>query len=943
VAKKRFIKEARTASSLDHPNVCTIYEIEEPEEGKLFIAMAYYEGETLRERIERGQLSVDEALSITIQVAQGLTKAHKHRILHRDIKPGNILITRDGQVKILDFGLAKLAGETRITREGATGGTIAYMSPEQAQGKDIDTRTDIWSLGVVLYEMLTGKPPFKGENWKVILYSIIHTKPESIRKLRSDVPAELDRIIGHMMEKDTSIRYKDTTQLVTELFDLAHDSGLVIPQMIVHKDTHQSRYIKYLIPSLIAITLIIAFALLKDRILPSASIDGRETIAVMTFKNLTGEKNLDYLSEVIPNLLITNLEQSEYLNVMTHERMYDLLRATGNDDVQVIEQDIGFELCLRDDIETIVLGSYTKADTIYVTDVKVLDVRTKELLVSVSAQGSGLASIIKEQIDRLSFEITRNLEIPSEGSAGTSPHTAEITTMSMKAYNFFLRGQMDYEKHYDSDARKYLAKAIEIDSSFASAYLYLARACGRLLDITARNDAYIKANHYAVNTSRKEQLYIQAAYADVIEDDPEKSFDLLQKIVRRYPKEKSAHNQLGDYYYERREYSDAIKEYTLALKLDPGYADAICGLIYTYADMDDYTTAIKQFKTYANLSPGDADPFGSMGDIYFMMGNFDSALVYYQEAIGIKPDFGTEWKIAYMFALRENYIETFRWIDQYIAMAPTDGIKARGFLWKSFYSLWIGNTKDCMKYLDTAMQIWTMVGHTWGAENLDVIRGIVYYELEKIQTSRDYFNKWHDFIVAFQPNSASWRIAYYNYCLGLLDLKENKINIARSRLAVINNMLLDVRSDNRNWFQYRHNLLYGKILIAEDSLDKAISLCTTPPASEPFEWISANLLIHNLLLPRNILAKALLQKGRVAEAIMDYKRLTSHDPKDPYHRLINPQYHYELARLYDHNDQYLQAKEEYLTYIGIIMETDIYQDELNTAKERIKDLRKNHE
>jgi serine/threonine protein kinase/tetratricopeptide (TPR) repeat protein len=943
VAKKRFIKEAKTASSLDHPNVCTIHEIDETDEGQLFIAMACYEGETLRERIERGQLSVDEALSITIQVAQGLTKAHEHRILHRDIKPGNIFITKDGQVKILDFGLAKLAGETRITKEGTTGGTIAYMSPEQAQGKDVDTSTDIWSLGVVLYEMLTGKLPFKGENWKVTLYSIIHTKPESIRRLRSDVPIALEQILDLMMQKDTSTRYKDTTKLITKLFDLVSDSGFAIQRSIMQQDTRQSTFGKLLIPSLVVVTLIIAFLLLKDNILPGTSVDDRETIAVMTFKNLTGEKDLDYLTEAIPNLLITSLEQSEHLNVMTHERMHDLLKAMGKDDVQTIEQDMGFELCRRDGVETVILGSYTKADTIYATDVKVLDVRTKNLLVSVSAQGYGLTSIIREQIDKLSFDITRNLEIPSSTLAGTSAQTMEITTTSMKAYTFFLRGQMDYEKHYDNDAKKYLEKALEIDSTFASAYLYLARTYDRLRDITARNDAYIKANHYANQTTKKEQLYIQAAHASIIEDDPEKAINLLKEIAHRYPKEKNAHNQVGDHFYERQDYSNAIKEYTLALKLDPVYGDALCGLAYTYAAMGNYTAAINKLKTYATVSPGDANPFDSMGDIYFMMGSVDSALINYTEAIEIKPDFNTEWKIAYTYALKEDYTETFRWLNQYIEMAPTAGIKALGYLWQSFYALWIGNADDCLKHLDTAMHAWRTVGHTWGAENLDVLRGIAYYELHKVEASREHFDKWHEFIVAFQPNSASWRTSYYNYCLGLLDLKEGKIENARSRLPMITENLPGIRPDNLDWFNYRYTILYGEILIAADSLDKAIAHCNELPASEPFEWIHANLLLHNLYLPRDVLARALLHKGNVDEAIAEYEKLVSLDPKDPYHRLINPQYHYDLARLYDDNSQYSLAIDEYRTYIEIVKNTDIYRDNLTTAEERLERLVKNHE
>jgi serine/threonine protein kinase len=194
-AKNRFVHEAQAASSLDHSNICTIYEIDETEDGQMFIAMACYEGETLKKKIERGPLPVDEAIDIVLQIAQGLSKAHEKGIMHRDIKPANILITEDGHVKIIDFGLAKLTGQTRLTKTGMTMGTVAYMSPEQARGETVDHRTDIWSLGVVLYEMITAQSPFKGEYEQAVLYSILHEEPVPLTTLRPDVPEALAR--GH--------------------------------------------------------------------------------------------------------------------------------------------------------------------------------------------------------------------------------------------------------------------------------------------------------------------------------------------------------------------------------------------------------------------------------------------------------------------------------------------------------------------------------------------------------------------------------------------------------------------------------------------------------------------------------------------------------------------------------------------------------------------------
>jgi serine/threonine protein kinase/Tol biopolymer transport system component len=206
-AKVRFLQEARAASALDHPNICTVHEVGETDEGRLYLSMPCYDGETLRRRIERGTLSIDEATDIAQQIAKGLAKAHRGGIIHRDIKPANLVITSDGVVKILDFGLAKLVGAAALTRTGSSVGTPAYMSPEQARGEDVDHRTDLWSLGVVLYEMVTGRRPFRGEHEQAVLYSILNEKPKALTEARVDAPVELEKIVGGLLAKNPADRY----------------------------------------------------------------------------------------------------------------------------------------------------------------------------------------------------------------------------------------------------------------------------------------------------------------------------------------------------------------------------------------------------------------------------------------------------------------------------------------------------------------------------------------------------------------------------------------------------------------------------------------------------------------------------------------------------------------------------------------------------------------
>lgn len=241
-AKVRFFHEAQSASALDHPNICTVYEIDETDDGQLFISMAHYEGETLKEKISNGELQTEEAINIAIQICEGLEKAHKNNIIHRDIKPANIFITKDGVVKILDFGLAKTKGQTQLTQMGATLGTVDYMSPEQTRGNIVDKRSDIWSLGVMLYQMLTGELPFRGDYEQAIIYSILNEEADL-----SKIPEEIIPIVQKAITKSSEERYQKIEELEADLKSLGNktisESQKIISKYVGRKITFRTRII----------------------------------------------------------------------------------------------------------------------------------------------------------------------------------------------------------------------------------------------------------------------------------------------------------------------------------------------------------------------------------------------------------------------------------------------------------------------------------------------------------------------------------------------------------------------------------------------------------------------------------------------------------------------------------------------------------------------------
>ena len=313
---------------------------------------------------------------------------------------------------------------------------------------------------------------------------------------------------------------------------------------------------KLFLPALVILALVIAGVLIWQLLLRNTAtnpLPQRLSVAVINFENQTGDDSFDYLNKVIPNLLITSLEQSGYFYVASWERLHDLLKQIGKEDLDVIDKDLGFELCQMDDIEALVIGSFAKAGEMFATDVKVLDVETKRILKSVNSRGKGEESIIQSQIDELSREISDGIVVSKGKTEGSSIQITDVTTDSLDAYVYYVRGKecLDYENV--EDARKFLKKAVELDPSFAMAYLFLGSAYS--LGIPGEEEmlveAFKKAKSYSARATEKERLYIEGAYARIIERDYEKSFRIRSKMVKLYPKEKIAFFGLGIEYLSK--------------------------------------------------------------------------------------------------------------------------------------------------------------------------------------------------------------------------------------------------------------------------------------------------------------------------------------------------------------------------------------------------------
>jgi serine/threonine protein kinase/tetratricopeptide (TPR) repeat protein len=685
---ERFSNELKLARKIRHKNVCQMFDLGE-DRGTTYITMEYIHGEDLSQLIRKvGRLSPGQAIAVARQVCAGLEEAHKLDVVHRDLKPQNIMLDDNGNARIMDFGIARSLTGKSITGAGTFIGTPEYMSPEQVEGKGVDPRSDLYSLGVILYEMVTGRRPFDGETALSIAHKHRYEAPEDSRKLVADIPESLARTILKCLEKDKAVRYESARALDADLAGI-EDALPTTEKPVRKKKSSKATDItvtfnvrKLFVPAL-AVLAVVAIAVILVKVIGvkkpvpmASSASGKPSVAVMYFENQTERPALDRMAVA---LLTTNLSRNEAVEVTSTQRLFDILKLLGKQDAATIDRSLATEVATRAGVKAMLLGSIIQIGGRIRLSSELIDVKTGSIIGTQSEDGTKYDDLFA-MVDGITEQVARQF---GGGKAAGGLKVADVTTSSLEALEQYQKG-LDLMMRWENPAAAdLLRRAVEIDPKFAMAYAYLALAqlsnmmsvFDLYADLTEAKTTLESAKKYSDRATTSERIVIQLIEA-LLDRDLTKAAGFGGELLARNIPARWAYMSIMNEQWRKRDYQGAIRTAEKLLENDPTEGNAYNGIAYSYGLLNDYPAAISALRKYFAVHPGVDNAYDSAWELSLWAGQFDEAIRYADEALRNHPASGwpdhlAGWALIHK-AEGEAARERFRRLERsYPAWRPT--------------------------------------------------------------------------------------------------------------------------------------------------------------------------------------------------------------------------------------------------------------------------------
>jgi len=934
---ERFKNELKLARKIAHRSVCKMYDLNE-EEGTHFITMEYVTGEDLKSYIrKKGKISEEDAISIAKQVCEGLSEAHELGVVHRDLKPQNIMIDKKRRAKIMDFGIARSVQAPGVTQTGVMIGTPDYISPEQAEGEEADQRSDIYALGVILYEMVTGSVPFKGDTALSVALKHKAQLPQDPKKLNPEVSEDLSRLILICMEKDRRRRYQTTEDILSDLTNV--EDGLPLGTKIrPRRDTFAAALIrkKIFIPVLVAVLAAIAVVILRflpqQEAAPSAP-SGKPSLAVMYFDNNTGDQDLDHWRKALSELLIADLSQSKYLNVLPGDRLYKILSEMNQLEAKSYSSDVLEEVASRGAVENILRGSYTKAGDAFRVNVMLQNASTGEPIGSERAEGKGEESFFSI-VDELTRKVKGNFNLTAEEIASDiDREVGEITTSSPEAYKNFSAG-IKYE--FIGEWRKaiqFYGKAIAIDPEFASAYVSIGIMYSDLGYSSEAKKYYKKGLEFSDRVSDGERYRIEGTFYMQSEKTYDKAIQAFNKLLELYPEDMIGNQDLGVIYNFIEQWDKAIERLEVNLRNKVTDSTNYVNLSYSYRAKGLYDKAGEILEYYLNNFSDSARIHWYLALNYLCQGKYEIALVEADKAFSLDPSYWlTPWIKGDIYHCTEDLIKAE---IEYKKLLETEEQVAQvlaRFLLGALYLL-EGSFKKSEIEFSQGIDLAKKIGDEWWESRQHFRLAYVHLRSGVPEEALKECNKaWSG---AVEVGNTSWQ-RYILHLKGLTYLEIKSIDEALETANELKELIMT--GMNRKHMRYYFHLM-GMIELERDNLPKAIEYFkqAVPLLPHQKHWYHFHPEDHPLFL--DSLASAYYKAGDNEKAQQEYEKITSLTTGRIYYGDICAKSFYMLGKIYELKGWKGKAIEHYEKFLDLWKDADPGIPEVEDARKRLAGLK----